>query len=120
MALGVSTATLWVRAVNPTVPGRYPSCPFLLLSGFYCPGCGGLRAVHHLAHGDLAGAWDLNPLVTLSIPVAVALWVGWLVATLRGRPPWTPSTRMVSGLAIVVVAFWVLRNIPLFAPYLAP
>ncbi|MEJ2068687.1 MAG: DUF2752 domain-containing protein, partial [Deltaproteobacteria bacterium] len=35
-------------------PGQspiYPPCPFHLITGLYCPGCGSLRALHALFHG---------------------------------------------------------------------
>ncbi|HEX8006255.1 MAG TPA: DUF2752 domain-containing protein, partial [Trebonia sp.] len=53
-------ATGYVAAVDPNAAGHYPLCPFLAVSGFYCPGCGTLRAVHALAHGDPLAALGLN------------------------------------------------------------
>ena len=77
-ALGVIAATLYVRSVDPNVPGRYPICPTKLLFGIDCPGCGGLRATHALANGDIAAAADHNILVLVAIPVVIVLWVLWV------------------------------------------
>ena len=55
-------------AVDPRYPGSYPICPFLRLTGCYCPGCGTLRALHSLLYGDLAAAFGYNPLAILSLP----------------------------------------------------
>ena len=52
--------------------------------GFYCPGCGGLRAVHDLTHGDVGAALSSNILVTLLIPVVSSAAV-WLADRWRGR-----------------------------------
>ena len=37
---------------DPNVPGAWGFCLFRRLTGRPCPGCGGLRAVNGLAHGD--------------------------------------------------------------------
>lgn len=106
---------------SPHLPGLYPTCPSLLITGTYCPGCGSMRAVHDLWHLDLAGAWSMNPLAVLLLPVVVGSWFAWLHRAATGRPrrwispPWVPNV-----LLVVVLAYWVLRNVPALAPYLAP
>ena len=103
----------YVAAVDPNVAGHYPPCPFLAITGWYCPGCGALRAVHALAHGNLMTAWARNPLVVVALGCVVVAWVLWLGRTVRGRPvrmsapPWTWYA--VLG---VILTFWVLRNVP--------
>lgn len=52
-------------------PGEFrlfPPCPFLWLTGFYCPGCGSLRALHQLLHGNFAAAISFNPFAVLALP----------------------------------------------------
>ena len=49
---GVAVALATLATVDPNQPGHYPTCPFLATTGFYCPGCGALRAVHDLLHGE--------------------------------------------------------------------
>ena len=101
-------------AVDPNQPGHYPACPFLAATGWYCPGCGALRALHDLAHGDLAGALARNPMTLLAVPYIVLAWVTWILR-ITGRPaprstslpPWTIWLTLA-----VVVAFGVLRNVP--------
>ncbi|WP_352301936.1 DUF2752 domain-containing protein [Kineosporia sp. NBRC 101731] len=77
VAAVTGAATGYLAVVDPNRPGHYPGCPFRALLGVYCPGCGGLRAVHDLAHGDVPAALSSNLLVTLVAPVAVVLWVRW-------------------------------------------
>jgi hypothetical protein len=123
----VSTAALAASAVayivtkNPHIPGSTFICPIAALTGLYCPGCGGTRAVYDLAHGDIGGALSMNPLVTLAIPLVAVLWTRWLLRGV-GMPlrEWRLSFRWPIALPVVVVAFTVLRNLPPFAPYLAP
>ncbi len=107
-----AAATLYV--VDPNEPGHYPTCPFLATTGLYCPGCGALRGIHDLLHGDVAGALARNPMTVLAVPYLLAAWVAWALRA-AGRPvprstslpPWT--LWLLLGL---VVAFGVLRNVP--------
>jgi len=90
---------------NPLTSGIFPPCPFHYLTGMHCPGCGSLRAVHKILHGDLAGALAMNPLLVLSLPLLpVAVFRrSWLY--LR----WLPLTFL-----LIILLFGVLRNIPLW------
>src|SRR5665811_2423624 len=78
LPLGVAAATLvctgYVAAVDPNVAGHYPTCPFLAITGLYCPGCGALRAVHALAHGDLVTALARNPFAVVALGYVVVAW----------------------------------------------
>src|SRR5215213_10273401 len=77
-ALAAATLVATLGVTDPYRPGGHPVCPVLALTGFYCAGCGAQRAVHDLAHLDLAAAWGMNPLVVLAVPLAVLLWVRWV------------------------------------------
>ncbi|WP_326599549.1 DUF2752 domain-containing protein [Streptomyces sp. NBC_01803] len=110
----------WVAAVDPHEPGHYPACPVLALTGLYCPGCGGLRSAHALAHGDLAGALSANaPAVAGLAALAVGLVV-WLVSAWRGAAI-IPAARPAHGWALggALVVFTVVRNLP-FGAFLVP
>ena len=124
VAAGVVLAsTAYIGLVDPGVPGHYPGCPFLAITGLDCPGCGGLRAVHSLAHGDVVAALDHNLLVVLAVPVVVTLWVLWFVRAWRGRTlSGDPAVavrrnRAVIGVGVLLLVFWLVRNLP-FAEYL--
>ena len=93
---------------------RVVLCPFLALTGLACPLCGGTRAAHDLARGDVPAALGHNPVLTLLLPAAVALWVRWLVR--RRRDP-VAAYALVSGRravlgAVALTAFAVARNLP--------
>ncbi|MFC8921753.1 DUF2752 domain-containing protein [Cellulosimicrobium sp. NPDC057127] len=116
----VAAATAYVALVDPNRPGHYLTCPLLALTGFACPGCGGLRATHDLAHLDLAGAWAANPLWVLVAPVLVVLWLVWLARAWRGLPgPRVPGGVAWASLAVLVL-FGVLRNVPVLTGWLGP
>jgi hypothetical protein len=109
-----AAAFAYVGTVDPNRPGHYPACPVLSLTGVYCPGCGGLRGAHAVAHADLAGALAANALAVAGYAVLAAVLLCWLLRTLRNRPP--PRPRMTAarlwGLGGLVLAFTVLRNLP--------
>jgi hypothetical protein len=88
---------------NPSASVIFPTCPFHACTGLYCPGCGTLRALHQLLHGNFAGALAFNPLLISSLPA-----IGFLLLFPKySYRPW------VAYLACaIVVAFGILRNIP--------
>ena len=107
-----------LAVVDPHTSGRYPTCPCAYRA--WCPGCGGLRAVHDLAHGHLVTALHENVLVVLLGP-ALVIW--WLVARHR-RTPGRPLTLVLSArgtvfVLVLLVVFAVVRNLP-FGAGLAP
>lgn len=103
-----------VATVDPNEQGHYPTCPFLAATGLFCPGCGSLRAVHALAGGDVATAFERNPLMVLVVPFLLWSFVRWTGATLgwlRPRTTVAPAWALW-GLAAVVVGYGILRNVP--------
>src|SRR2546421_13112009 len=59
---------------DPAITEVFPICPFRYLTGYYCPGCGSLRALHQLLHGNLAAALGYNPLMVFTLPF-VTYWL---------------------------------------------
>lgn len=112
---GAVAVVAYVGAVDPAEPGHYPTCPFLALTGYYCPGCGTLRMVHAAVHGHLGEAFGRNPLTFAFVPLLGYLWARWAVCSLRGRPMGSVLFRPVAAWALVavVLAFWLLRNLPI-------
>jgi hypothetical protein len=109
-----------VAVVDPHTAGRYPTCPWHAMTGTWCPGCGGLRAVHDLAHGHLITAMHENVLVVLLAP-SLVLW--WVVGRLR-RTGERPVALVLSARGAVLIAgllvvFAFVRNLPMGAA-LAP
>ncbi len=101
-------------AVDPRNPGSYPVCPFLGLTGCYCPGCGTLRALQRLMFGDVSGALGYNPLTVLSLPfIAYSFAAGALRAfDLPAPRPLFLHSRWIWALLTAILLFWALRNIP--------
>ncbi|HUW04160.1 MAG TPA: DUF2752 domain-containing protein [Acidimicrobiales bacterium] len=125
---GVAVAAVgYVSAIHVIDPFRPHSvgCPFLGITGWWCPGCGSSRAIHRLVHGDLIGSLTYHPLMVPIVALLVWWWVGWFATHRRGeRPGWARSPtelspRWVVTIAVVFVAFWILRNTEPFS-LLAP
>ncbi len=111
----------YLFAVDPNEPGHYPLCPTKAFLGIDCPGCGCMRGLHSLAHGDIAGAADHNILLLLAVPFVIVLWVRWLMRAWRGVTPAVSlrtlrlrNRAMIIALVAILV-FGVIRN---FVPYL--
>ena len=90
----------------------YPICPFYALTHVLCPGCGGTRALHYLLHGNLAGAWHFNALVTVAAPIVLAWFLTWYGSVMLDRRP--PRLRLhwggIAFLFVVTAVFVVVRN----------
>ena len=101
--------------------GILPKCLFHELTGLYCPGCGVQRSFHALLNGHILTALDYNLLFILFLPLIIY----FILAFALGKK--LPSTSFIYKSAfsftvvIVVVSFWVLRNIPVIPfSWLAP
>jgi hypothetical protein len=113
-ALGAATLAVALR--DPHVRGSWGLCPSAAL-GFDCPGCGGLRAVHDLAHGHLVAAASSNLYLVAALPLAVAVLTHWVLTAWRGPDrTWSPLTPLTTPVVVVALtalaAFTVLRNVP--------
>jgi len=116
LTAGVLVALIALFAVDPRQSRWFPHCPFHALTGFYCPGCGTLRAIHELLHGRVLEALSLNPLTVAFVPFLGYWLVSRAVCRLLARPRPTVfiPAFWIWGLFAVIVLFWVLRNIPLY------
>jgi hypothetical protein len=111
-------AAAFVALRDPSAPGSFlPGCTFHRMTGWWCPGCGLTRGVHHLLHGDIARAVGSNVFTPLVVAATVTVWMLWVgrsfgVAPVRVRPG--PRARRWSGVLIVaaMVAYTALRNVP--------
>jgi hypothetical protein len=105
---------------NPATHGFYPVCLFHALTGLYCPGCGGTRAVYQLLHGHLLRALRDNALFVLALVALTAQGAWFVMEKIRNQPvAFIVSPIMLWVLLITVFVFTGLRNLPAFA-WLSP
>lgn len=101
---------------DPNIPGKFPSCPFLSITGLYCTGCGSQRALHDLLHLDIAGVVKHNLLFLPAI-----IFSGYHIATkvlgkLNDKSYFSPvyHTKTPRLIMVLVLLFTALRNIDVF------
>ena len=63
--------------LDPSKILLFPKCPFYLLTGLKCPGCGTQRALHQLLHLHLDDACRYNALMVASILVILIVISGF-------------------------------------------
>jgi hypothetical protein len=112
--VGIGALTLgalaYIGLVDPHKPDSiFPVCPFRLLTGLNCPGCGALRMIHDVLHGDLAAAVNDNVLLLVGIP----LLAGWMLLR-RRRAQWPLTLPGAAAVLITLLAWTVVRNLPGF------
>ena len=94
---------------SPEAVPRLWGCPFERILHLPCPGCGMTRAFCAISHGDLVGAWVLNPFAYVFYGGAVVAIV-WPFVLWR-RPGWERALRrsraVTVGALLLVGAMWV-------------
>lgn len=98
-----------------------PPCVFHSLTGLYCPGCGGTRAVRYLLHGQLGKSLFYNPVVLYGAIVLVAEAVTWILSKILKKPGLYLARYnlfLLIGLA-VLGANWIFKNYMLIAKGIA-
>jgi len=118
----VALPTAYLALVDPNTPGHFPVCPVLQATGWWCPGCGGLRCVHALTRGDLTTAGHDNLLVLILAIVLGVFWLRWAWAALTGgaAPTVRFGWRQTLLLIVVLGLFMVFRNLPMGAGLAPP
>lgn len=77
IGIGAAVSVLLVAALyifytfDPETQPVFPKCPFLLTTGYECPGCGSQRAVHNLLHLNIGAALRYNAFMVLVMPYII-------------------------------------------------
>jgi hypothetical protein len=113
-ALGTGAAAVGALAYigigDPHSPDfGFPTCPFKALTGWNCPGCGGLRMTHDVLHGDFGAAVVDNVFLLVGLPMLAM----WLLVRWRRGDKLMPIPAIVV-IAIVAITWTVVRNLPGF------
>lgn len=102
--------------MDPSKKGLYPPCPFYYITGYYCAGCGTLRALHSLLHGKILLAFSYNVLSVMSIPLVIYLLLCNLNITIKGKRLQRHlfSKKFYIAFIFIIFLFWIIRNIPYY------
>ena len=89
-------------------------CPFHLLTGYYCPGCGSSRGLYSLMHGNIIEAMRNNLLMVISLPYLIYSFVLFSYKEISGKELKRIFIKpyYIWLLLAFILLFWVLRNIP--------
>lgn len=109
---------LLLQASRPVVPEGLTLCPFKLVTGCDCPGCGMGHSLVAAMRGDWAASWCYHP---LGMPLAL-LWTMWLMwgalNMIRGRDfsegflPIVRRPGFSCAALIVTFAVYAVRHFP--------
>lgn len=118
-AAGLACAAIWIG--DPTTPGGpLPMCPTKALLHIDCPGCGSMRMLYSLMHGDVVAAVHYNALGLVAVALLAWASLAWTYGRISGRRVrswqhhrWTPAATLT-----LVSVWFVVRNLP-FAPFTA-
>jgi hypothetical protein len=115
MLTALAVAAVMLRVFDPATSGIFPPCPVRYLTGWYCPGCGSLRAIHELLHGNLRAAWAMNPLTVVLLPFLTYGLASSAFFEIRGRGLPQPFLRAVwiRALCAAIILFGIARNLSL-------
>jgi len=96
--------------MNDPEKGGFLSCPFRLLTGLLCPGCGSQRAVHDLLHLRIGEAFAHNGLLVVAVPLLALQW-GYSRLN-KVDKPLSARNWVVWSWAVTVVGWGIFRNLP--------
>lgn len=82
--------------------------------GFYCAGCGTLRAIHQLLHGNWQAALRLNPLLVIALPYCLYWVVPYFFRYFYQINLYSIQykNKQVLATAIACIAYGIMRNMP--------
>lgn len=112
--LAVIGALILYRKVDPTSTNFFPKCLFLNLTDLYCPGCGAQRAVHALLNARFATAMGFNAMLVIAAPAACIGWILPRIGLFTGEGRRYQPVLLHRVIPVLVIGFWIARNIPLF------
>jgi hypothetical protein len=116
LLIGIPALAVLFFFINPGEHQIFPQCIFYSLTGYHCPGCGSQRAIHNLLHLNIPGVVHHN---ILFIPALLAIAYHYLHSVLNQKFQLKlPNLFYMKNFPWIVLgfvlAFWVLRNLPVF------
>ena len=111
---GLIVGCVFYFSYNPTDSILFPKCPFLLLTGLKCPGCGSQREIHALLHLDFYTTFRHNAMLIFSLPYIILLLGAKITSFISPNstfPAKIQTAQIIWSFFVLVVLFWISRNI---------
>lgn len=108
----VLAGILLIIVLHISVPQIIPACPFYEATGYYCPGCGGTRAVMALFHGKIAASLYYHPFVIYMIVYYAAYEISHLMHSVthgKIRGFYFCPLFYYIGIILIIIQ-WVVKN----------
>lgn len=97
---------LWLNFTHLGIP-----CPFRMITGWLCPGCGITHMLIALIHLDFHTAYLENPFLLLTFPFLIGeiIYQRYLQLTKQVNPQWNQVLLWLYVIALII--FGILRNL---------
>lgn len=106
-----------LNAANFDFLAFVPPCGFRYVTGYYCPGCGGTRAVRALLQGKLITSFLYHPFVLYCVFIMMVFMVTNTIQLLT-KNRWKIGLKYRHGYlyggVIVIIVNWMIQNIYIF------
>lgn len=121
--LGIISGTLLLtflvicKKLNLDLLDLVPPCGFRFVTGYYCPGCGGTRAVRALFSGKFVTSFFYHPFVIYcAIIMAVFMITNTIQLISRNKLKIGLKYRhgYIYGGVVVIIVNWIIQNIYIF------
>jgi len=91
-------------------------CAFYNITHFYCPGCGGTRAVKYLIQGDIIKSIQCNPFVLYSFVLVGYFTIRYSIYLISKKKIRKMNFKFlyIQIDIIILLAQWVIKNILLY------
>ena len=80
-----------------------PPCPSVYFLKLHCPGCGSVRAMYCLFHGNVRGIFANNIMLLPSLFLVIMLFI---------KPDFCRHYKFFAAYTAVLIVFGILRNLP--------
>lgn len=114
LLLSLIAALFVFYILDPEKYAVFPKCPFLLMTGLECPGCGTQRSIHQLLHLNIGAALRYNTFMVLALPY---IFLGIYFDFFNGKARNPRLQNFFYGrwsaivVLVIILAFWILRNL---------
>ncbi len=93
-----------IHIKGKTILNYVPPCMFHRVTGYYCPGCGGTRAVFTFFRGDIVRAFKFHPFVPYTFILGGWFMLSQTIQRLSGD-------RIKIGMNFRIVYLWIALGI---------